>query len=82
MEILFTFFFAYLPSPNLGLIPPGTYNPNARQSDASRGATDWTRTLDINKGGLHKSVVSRMSGPPPETTQDRTQTKDTHPVPG
>ena len=21
-------------------------------------------------------------GPPPETTQDRTQTKDTHPIPG
>ena len=23
-----------------------------------------------------------MSGQPPDTTQDRTQTKDTHPVPG
>ena len=23
-----------------------------------------------------------MSGPPPETAQDRTQTKDTHPIPG
>ena len=27
-------------------------------------------------------MVSRISGPPPETTQDRTQIKDTHPVPG
>ena len=29
-----------------------------------------------------KSVISIMLGPPPETTEDRTQTKDTHPFPG
>ena len=32
--------------------------------------------------GLPESVVSRMSGPPPEATQHITETKDTHPVPG
>ena len=26
-------------------------------------------------------MVSRISGPPPETAEDRTQTKDTHSVP-
>ena len=41
------FFFAYLPSRNLGLTPPGTYKPNARGSDACRGSNSlWTRTLD------------------------------------
>ena len=29
----------------------------------------------LHKGGLLKSTVSRMSGPPPETTQDSIQTK-------
>ena len=44
---IFFFFFAYLPSPNLGLTPPGAYNPNARGSDACRGSNNlWTRTLD------------------------------------
>ena len=36
--LLSFFFFMYLPSPNLELTPPGTYNPNARGSDACRGA--------------------------------------------
>ena len=37
------FFSAYLPSPNLELTPPGTYNPNARGSDACRGSNSlWT----------------------------------------
>ena len=27
-------------------------------------------------------MVNTMSGHPPKTTQDRTQTKDTHPIPG
>ena len=35
-------------------------------------------TRQIHKGGLPECVVSTMSGPPPETAQDRTQTKDTH----
>ena len=78
------FFFAYLPSPNLGLTPPGTYNPNARGSDACRGSNSlWTWTIDkYTRAGLPECVVSTMSGPPPKTTQDRTQTKDTPPIPG
>ena len=78
------FFSAYLPTPNLGLTPPGTYKPNARGSDACRGSNSpWIRTLDrYTRAGLPECVVSAMSGPPPKTTQDRTQTKDTHPIPG
>ena len=81
---IFFFFFVYLPSPNLGLTPPGTYNPNARESDACRGSNSlWTRTLDrYTTADFPECVVSSMSGSPPVTTQDRTQTKDTHPIPG
>ena len=63
---------------------PGTYNQNARGSDACRGSNSlWTRTLDrYTRAGLPERVVSTMSGPPLETTQDRTKTKDTHPIPG
>ena len=77
--------FRYLPSPNVGLTPPpGTYNPNARESDACRGSNSlWTRTLDrYTRACLPEFVVSTVSGPPPERTQDRIQKKDTHPVPG
>ena len=43
----FFFFFTYLPSPNLGLTPPGTYKQNARGSNACRRSNNlWTRTLD------------------------------------
>ena len=64
--------------------PPGTYNPNARGSGACRGSNSlWARTLDrYTRAGLPERVVSIMSGSPPKTTQDRTQTKDTHPIPG
>ena len=34
------------------------------------------------RAGLPEYVVSTMSGSPPETAQDRTQTNDTHPIPG
>ena len=63
---------------------PGTYNPNARGPDPCRGSNSlWNRTLDrYTRAGLPKCVVSTMSGPPSKTTQDRTQTKDTHPIPG
>ena len=77
-------FFIYLRSPKRGLTPPGTYKTNAHGSDACRGSNSlWTRTLDIyTRAGLPECGVSTMSGPPPETTQDRTHTKDTHPIPG
>ena len=70
--------------PNLGLTPYGTYNSNAHGSDACRGSNSlWTRTLDrYTRAGLPECVVSTMSGPPPETTHERTQTKDTHSIPG
>ena len=73
------FFFAYLPSLKLGLTPPGTYKPNGRGSDACRGSNSlWTRTLDrYRRAGLPECVVRTMSGPPPKTTPDRTQTKYT-----
>ena len=69
---------------NLGLTPPGTYNLNARGSDACRGSNSlWTRTLyRYTRAGLHECMVSTMSVPPPKTIQDREQTKDTHPIPG
>ena len=80
----FFFVFAYLPSPNLGLTHPGTYKPNARGSDACRGSNNlWTRILDrYTWAGLSECVVRTMSGPPPKTTQDRTQAKETHTIPG
>ena len=37
----------------------------------------WIELSTRTQGaGVHESVVSRMSGPPPETTQDRTQRID------
>ena len=59
---------------------PETYHPNNCGSDACRGSNSlWTRTLDrYTRAGLPECVVSTMSGPPPETTQDKTKTKDTH----
>ena len=64
--------------------PCRTYNPNSRGSDACRGSSRlWTRTLDrYTRAGLPGCVISTMSGPPPETTQNRIQTNNTHPVPG
>ena len=43
----------------------------------------WMGTLDRHtRAGLPECVVSTMSGPPPKTAQDRTQTKNTYPIPG
>ena len=80
--ILLLFFLCYLPSPKVGLTPSGTCKQNARGPDACRGSNRlWTRTLDrYTSSGLPECVVRIMSGPPRETIQDRTQTKDTHPV--
>ena len=72
--LLFFFSSVYLPFPKLGFTPPGSC-PNARGWDACRGSNSlWTRTLDrYTRTGLPECVVSTMSGPPPETTQDRKQ---------
>ena len=43
------------------------------------GPEHWT---NIPRAGVPEWAVSTMSGPPPETRQDRTQTKYTHPIPG
>ena len=56
---IFFFFFAYLPSPNLGLIPPGTYKPNARGSDACGGEQ---QSLDQNTRQIHKGEPPWMCG--------------------
>ena len=63
---------------------PGTYKPNARGSDANRWSNSLrTRTLDrYTRAGHPECAVSTMTRPPPKTTQDRTQTKDIHPIPG
>ena len=59
---------------------PGTYNPNARVSDACKRSTDfgpepytWER--------LPECAMSTMSGLH-LVIEDRVQTKDSHPVPG
>ena len=81
-SLSFFFFYVNYP-PQCRSYTPGTYNPNARGSDSCKGSNKlWTRTLRrYTRAGLPECVVSTMSGPPLETTQDRTQIKDTHPVP-
>ena len=82
---VFFFFFVYLPSPNLGLTPPETYNPNARGSDACKGEQ---QSLGQNTRQIHKGEPPWMCGQhnvrasAKDNTQDRTQTKDTHSIPG
>ena len=73
--ILFSSSFIY--PPPITTYCPGTYNPNAPGSYACRRSSSvWTRTLDIyTRASLSECVVS-MTGPPPETTQDSTPTKD------
>ena len=40
------------------------------------------KTMDHNTRQEHKGEPScKMRGPQPETTQDRTEIKDTHPIP-
>ena len=51
-----------------------TYIPNVCNG-SNKNSRRYTRA------GLPECVVSTMSGPPPETTQNRTQTKNTHSVP-
>ena len=74
----FFFFFTYLPSPNLGITPPGTYKPNARGSDACRGNNSlWIRALErYTRAVFPECVVSTISGPPPK--KNRTNTDKGH----
>ena len=85
LSIVLSFFlllsFIYLPSPNREPTPQyrsytyGTYNPNARGSDSCRERNKlWTRTLNRNiMADLSECVTITISGPPPKTTQERTQ---------
>ena len=59
--------------------PTGIYNPNSRGPNAYRGSNNLlTRILDrYTRAGLPECVVSTISGPPPMTTQDRTQRSHT-----
>ena len=51
------------------------YNPNSHESEANKL---WTRTIDRDiMAGLLEGEVSTVSGPPPEITEDITQTKET-----
>ena len=48
------------------------YNTCACGSDACRGAWLWIRTLDrITRSGFPKSLISRISGPPSESENNR-----------
>ena len=62
----------------------GTCNSNAYGPDACRRRTDFEpeHHRDTQRGASLNSVVNRMSSPPPQTTLDRTETKDTHPISG
>ena len=61
--------------PNVGPTPPGP----TTQMSVGRIPIGGTLTFDrIREGGSLKSVVSRTSLSPPEATQNKTHTKDTH----
>ena len=73
----------YLPSPNLGLTPPGTYKPNARGSDACRRRSSslWTTTLDrYTRGGGSLNVGQHNVRASAEDNTGQ-NTKDAHPIP-
>ena len=62
-----------------------TYIPRDLEDQMSVGLmpegepeTEGRNTIKITRAELSESVVNRMSGPPPDTTQ----TNDTRPVPG
>ena len=88
MNILnfFLSFFLLFTLPKFRTYTPGTYNPNARGSDAWRGSNSlWTRTLDIQY--IHKDGPPWMCGQDNSRTSagDNTgqnPTNDTHPNPG
>ena len=84
--IQLSFFLFYLSSPmQLPTYAPRDLDPNTHGSDVCRGSNrPWTRTLDRQptQGRDYLNVVNTMSGPAPETTQDRTQTRHIHPVQG
>ena len=81
-NLIDSFFFMYLPSPIQDLHPPGLRTQmSVGQMPVGVSNCLWTRTLDrYTRAGLLECVVSKISGPPPVTAQDRTQR--TYPIPG
>ena len=66
-----------------GTYTPGSYNQMLVGQMPVDEHRLQTRTLDkYTRAGLPEYMVNRMSGAPPETTQDRTKTEGTHPVVG
>ena len=70
-----SFFFIFVFTlPNIGLTLPGTYNSNDHGSDACMGRETMNQNSRQEKrAGLPEPMVSRMTGPQPEPTQDRKQ---------
>ena len=72
ISFFLSFFICYLSFPNVGLTTKCPWPVACSGSNRL-----WTRRLDrYTRAGLAETVVSTMSGPLSETTQDRTQTKD------
>ena len=62
--LIFLFFICYLPSPNVRITTPGTYNPFVSGSDACRKAYfEPEHQTNTQEQTTLKYVVSRMSGP-------------------
>ena len=71
------------PPPIQDLHPQGlTSQMPVSQMPVGRATVFGPEHQTYTRAGLPECVVSTMSGPPPKTMQDRTQTKDTHPIPG
>ena len=83
---LFLFFLRnyYLTSPMQDFQPPGDLQSKCPWVKCLQGEHGyWTRKPDKHtRAPPPEFVVSRTSGPPTETTQDRTQKKDKHQDPG
>ena len=82
---LISFFISYLLFPNVGLTPSGlrTQMPVDQMPVWGAQIMDHEQNTERStRESLPESVVNRMSGFQSETTQDRTQTKNTHPDQG
>ena len=71
-----SFCFLYLFSLNVRLTPPWLIIQMPVHPMPLRGARLWTTTLDVIWAELPKFMVSKMCGPPPETTQAEDTTQD------
>ena len=85
-DFFLSFFLSFFPSFS-GIYPPQSRTYKLRDLQPKcpwfrylkRSNIHWTRTLDrYTRAGLRECVVNIMSGPPPETTQDRTKRTHIH----